>query len=387
MRILVLNPFELTAATTIRMEQLSKVIARKHEILFVSYGKVDGNSKQKRLKRAGIEYLIFAKRFPSPLFHFHQMYLRLLVCMREDYDFMYVSKPLPWALLPALAARAIREKRILLDWDEHEHAIISRISKNSLYLWIMGCIERYGVRKADGLVVVSPYLRKLALKWGYNNEKIALVQNGVDPKEFIIREDSHKLRRRFGISGKIVMFLGSLRPQFDIDLVLKAMALVKRGVSDAKLVIVGEGSEKKRLEELAMRLGIADVSFFIGQQPHELVPSLIGMADAVVAPNRRNEMNLSRSPVKIAEYMAIGTPIIANAVGLAEEMLQKGAGELVYLESPEEMAEKIVKILNNERLAKQLSKTAKERVVRLYTWNKLGGELGRFINSNFSNSN
>ncbi len=378
MRILVLNPFEITAATTIRMEYLSRVIANSHEVLFVSYG-----DREARFKKKGVECIIFRKRFPSPWFHFHQMWLKLLVCMKEDYDLLYVSKPLPWALLPALLARRIRKKKLLLDWDEHEHAIISRISKNRPYLWIMGSIERYGVRRSDGLVVVSPYLKRLALRWGYKKERIALVQNGVDPESFKPKADREKLRERFKLDGRIVMFLGSLRPQFDIDLVIKAMPLVKKKVTDAKLVIVGEGSEKGSLEMLAKRLGIRESTFFMGHQPYELIPSLIRMADVVVAPNRKNGMNLSRSPVKIAEYMAIGTPIVANAVGLAEDMLEKGAGELVYSESPDEMADKIVRVLRNKKLGKQLSKNARERVVKLYTWDRLGRELSRFIEGNF----
>jgi len=378
MKILVLNPFEMTAATTIRMEQLSRVIARRHKVVFVSYGE-----KEARFRRGGIEYILFRKRFASPFFHFHQMWLKFRACMREDYDLVYISKPLLWALLPAVLARMFRKKRFILDWDEHEYAIISRISKNPLYLWTIGVIERFGVKRADALIVVSPYLRQLALKWGYNMARIALVQNGVDPDNFKVIINQKEMRKKYGVEGRIAMFLGSLRPQFDIDLVIRAMPLVKKEVEDAKFVIVGGGSDKAYLEKLAKQMGLGSSVVFLGPQPYELVPSLIRMADVVVAPNRRNEMNLSRSPVKIAEYMAVGTPIVANAVGLAEDMLKDGAGELVYSEAPEEMAEKIVAVLKNKGLAERLAEKSRERVRRLYTWERLGAILERFIEDNF----
>jgi glycosyltransferase involved in cell wall biosynthesis len=378
MRILVLNPFELTAATTIRMEQLSRIIALEHRVLFVSYG-----DKAGRAEKENIEYIVFKKRFPSPFFHFHQMWLKLLVCLRERYDLIYVSKPLPWALLPALAAKLLRGKKLLLDWDEHELAIISRLSRNPLYLGIFGAIEKCGVKMADALVVVSPYLRKLALKWGYAKENIALVQNGVDPALFKVRLGPEALRKEYGLRGRIVMFLGSLRPQFDIDLVLRAMPLVIKEVREARLVIVGGGSERKNLERLADSLKISESVVFIGPQPHELVPSFVHAAEIVVAPNRNNNMNLSRSPVKIAEYMAIGTPVVANAVGLAADMLKGGAGELVYSESPAEMARKIVGLLKDRKRGERLASAARERAIRLYTWERLGAVLTGFIKKRF----
>jgi glycosyltransferase involved in cell wall biosynthesis len=103
----------------------------------------------------------------------------------------------------------------------------------------------------------------------------------------------------------------------------------------------------------------------------------------VVAPNRMNDMNLSRSPVKIAEYMAIGAPIVANAVGLAKDMLSGGAGELVLTESPEEMADKIIRVLTDKKESSRISANAAQKAKKYYTWERLAGMLNRFIDKNF----
>ncbi len=381
MRILVLNPFELSAATTIRMEQLSRVLAKRHEMLFVSY-----SGKAGRFRKEGIEYIISRKELPSPFFHFCQMWVKLVVCMREDYDAIYASKPLPWALFPAKVACALRKKKLILDWDEHEYAIVSRISRNRLYTGLIGLIEKQGVKSADMLVVVSPYLERLAIEWGCKKEHIIMVQNGVDPSEFRRSKTEKKdaLKKRFGIDkeDRIVMFVGSLRPQFDIDILIRAMAYVAKKVKGARLVIAGGGAEREKLEKLAESVGIKEKTLFLGPQPHESIPSLIKMAEVVVAPNRKNKMNLSRSPVKIAEYMMMGTPIVANAVGLAEDMLKDGAGELVYSENPDDMARGIVKLLSDKKRGENFAEKARERAEKSYSWELLGKKLERFVEKN-----
>jgi phosphatidylinositol alpha-1,6-mannosyltransferase len=189
-----------------------------------------------------------------------------------------------------------------------------------------------------------------------------------------------EIRRKYRLHGKVVMFVGALRKQFDFDLVFKAMPLVRKEVNNVNLVIVGSGVFEKDLKNLSKKLNIEEHTTFLGFQPYKLIPSIIRAADVLVAPNRDNPMNRSRSPVKIAEYMSTGVPIVASSVGLANEMLKNGSGALCDPESPEDMANKIIEVLKNKKKSKNLSKTAKQNVVKNYSWEKLGSELNKFIN-------
>ncbi len=369
MKILVLNAFGERAATTIRMKHLSKELSKHHKIVFVSYAE-----NPRKLHSRNFHHVVFKQFLPSPFYHFFQMFLKLFVCLFKKYDVIYVSKPLPWALFPALIAKAIRKKPIILDWDEHEYAIISRVTRFKLYLKLMGVIEKKGVMSADKLVVVSPYLKRLALRWGVSKKKIRVVQNGVNIKEFKPSSSKEEVRKKFGLGGKIVMFVGALRKQFDIDILFKSMPYIHEEVDNVMLVIVGRGEYEGELRMLANKLHIPVT--FLGYQPYKNVPSIMNAADVVVAPNRNNNMNKSRSPVKIAEYMAVGVPVVGNAVGLADEMLPKKSK--VLSDQPDEMAEKIINILSNRSLASELRSQNKLRVKK-YTWKALGQELNDFI--------
>lgn len=369
-----MNAFERKAATTIRMDALAAELAKKHSVLSISYSDKPGVRREGKLKLRD-----FKKSVPGPISHFHQMFLKTYVCFIEDYDVVIASKPLPWALFPGFMAKFFLDKKLLLDWDEHEHAIISRVTRFRPYLELMGAIEKHGVKKADGLIVVSPYLKDLAIKWGMKKHRITVVQNGVDLSKFKSTKKPAEIKKKFKLKGKIVLFVGSLRPQFDLDLVFRAMKHVKKEVKDAQLVIVGGGVHEEDFKKQAKKIGIGSYTHFLGFQDYSLIPSFIKMADVVVAPNRDNAMNRSRSPVKIAEYMALGTPIVANSVGLAESMLKDGAGELVYSNSPQETAKKIILLLKNKKLATRTSKKAQQRVKSYYTWKKLGSKLSKFL--------
>lgn len=371
MKILVLNAFGERAATTIRMKHLCRELSKQHKIIFVSYSK-----KPIKLHKKNFRHIVFKRFLPSPFYHFFQMFLKLLICMFKRYDVIYVSKPLPWALFPAKIARFFRKKPIILDWDEHEHAIISRVSKFRPYLRLMRAIENNGIKNAQKVVLVSPYLKKLALKLGVSKKNICVVQNGVSIDNFKAGISKNRIRKKFGMDGNIVMFVGSLRKQFDIDILLKAMPYVQDKVNNALLVIAGSGEYEEELKVLANKLQIPVK--FLGYQPYKTIPSIINAADVVVAPNRNNNMNKSRSPVKIAEYMAVGTPIVGNAVGLADDMLPKQSK--VYSDQPEDMAEKIIDILKSKSLANKLKKLNKNQV-KNYTWKKLGKKLNLFISS------
>ena len=142
---------------------------------------------------------------------------------------------------------------------------------------------------------------------------------------------------------------------------------------------MGSGQAEKKFKDLVKKLKIEESVFFIPHQPYELMPKFIKIADIVVAPNRDNNINRSRSSVKIAEYMAMSKPIVANSVGLVKEMLSGGAGELVKTENSEDFANSIYTLFKNKKLCAQIGKKAREKAVNYYSWVILGRRLRAFF--------
>jgi len=174
------------------------------------------------------------------------------------------------------------------------------------------------VGRAAHLVVPSDALRRMALGWGIPEERITLVPNPVSaPLELASRED---LREKHGLDGPTLIFAGRLAPQKAMDVALDALDR-SPGVT---LVIAGDGPEEAHLREHAARLGLGERARFLGAQPRSAVFELLRAADAALLTS-----NWENFPHMVVEALAVGTPVLATAVGGVSEIVRDGENGLL----------------------------------------------------------
>ena len=128
--------------------------------------------------------------------------------------------------------------------------------------------------------------------------------------------DREELRRRHGLDGPTLVFAGRLAPVKSLDTALEAL----RQVEGVSLVIAGDGPERAGLERLAEGLPVR----FLGPQPRETVLELFAAADAVLLPS-----SWENFPHAVVEGLAVGTPVIATAVGGVTEIVTDGVNGLL----------------------------------------------------------
>ena len=225
-KILMLMPFDMEAGTTIRAWYLAKELSKDHHITFRSYG-----PKRKSYREGNIKFSIAKKWLPNPLWHFAYMKQNFWYCLFHSYDVCYSFKPLPWSYLPAWIASRLKGKNLIIDWDEDESALMEQVHGKSLIVKILGRLEKFAVKHCDGIVVVSSYLLERAIN--LHEYTTVLIHNGVDEGRF------SQLVKPVELQKPSILFIGALRPQFDIDLILKAMPIVLKKVPNAKCYIVG----------------------------------------------------------------------------------------------------------------------------------------------------
>jgi glycosyltransferase involved in cell wall biosynthesis len=174
------------------------------------------------------------------------------------------------------------------------------------------------VGRAAHLVVPSDALRRLALGWGIPEERITLVPNPVSaPVELGPRDE---LRRRHGLHGPTLVFAGRLAPQKALDVALHALARAP----SVTLVIAGDGPEESRLREHAAKLGLDGRARFLGPQPRSVVFELLRAADAALLTS-----SWENFPHMVVEALAVGTPVLATAVGGVSEIVRDGENGLL----------------------------------------------------------
>lgn len=143
---------------------------------------------------------------------------------------------------------------------------------------------------------------------------VHVVPNGVDTRRF------SQVGIRPRPSTFTVGFVGTLKPWHGVADLVQAIALLRQLEPSYRLLVVGEGPERPRLEELTVRLGLTEAVELTGSAaPHE-VPTHLARMDVAVAPYPSTR-DFYFSPLKIYEYLAAGLPVVASDVGTVPDLL------------------------------------------------------------------
>jgi len=196
-------------------------------------------------------------------------------------------------------------------------------------------------------------------------DQIIIIPNGVDKTTFSsynIREDAVLPDAIESLKGKkVIGIIRGLIKRHGIDhFILMAKKLEHR--NDLKFVIIGEGEEYRRLKDSVDRLGLKNSVCFTGLLEDPLIPKMLSMLKAAIIPSEYEGFGISA-----IEAMAMEIPVIAYASGGICEVIDDGVtGILVYDRKPENLAQKVVELLDNEALAKEMGKRARRRVEASY---------------------
>jgi len=195
-------------------------------------------------------------------------------------------------------------------------------------------------------------MREAMRRLGATPKKISIVHFGVDTRKFSPKRRSEKLRKKLGISDSpTVISLRNLDPLYDVESLINSVPLVLKGVSEAKFVIAGKGSEEKRLRELAASLGVSDSVKFVGFILNDELPEYLNAVDVSTA---LSDAGIAAST---AEAMACGLPIIITDVAENRKWVEDGVnGFVIPVKDLKPLAEKIIYLLKNENIRKKFGK-------------------------------
>lgn len=158
-------------------------------------------------------------------------------------------------------------------------------------------------------------------------------------------------------SSPTVVFAGRLVPEKGVDILLQAFSQVVRQVPSARLLVAGEGPEKDRLRQRVRELGIAENVSIPGHIPHEKMERRFASAWVQVVPSVWEEP----FGLVAAEALMRGTAVVASRAGGLENIVRDGeTGLLVPPGDPEALASSLVRLLQNQTLAKRLGENGRE---------------------------
>ena len=225
--------------------------------------------------------------------------------------------------------------------------------------------------KADYIQAISNYLADWAGKMGAR-APIEVVPNGVDTEKLKIKNEKLKT------DEKIIISTSRLVNKNGIDVLIGAVAELKKIISkiNFKVKILGAGPEEKKLKKLAKELKVDDIVQFLGHIEPKEVYEYLAEANIFVRPSRTEGLGSS-----FLEAMGAGLPVIGAPVGGIPDFLKDGeTGLFCRVDDPQDLAEKIKLLTENDDLAKKLAQNGQELVLKNYLWDKVAFRMKIILN-------
>ncbi|MHC4660373.1 MAG: glycosyltransferase [Planctomycetota bacterium] len=232
-------------------------------------------------------------------------------------------------------------------------------------------------RLVDSITVFSNNARReLILDYRVPPEKVHRVAHGnfVSLHEDAPKKAEARMNLDLAEDRPVLLFFGTIKKAKGLDVLLDAMARVRENRPDVLLVIAGKMWRHgfSDYENKIADLGLKDnVRAELGFVPYDRTNAFYSAADIIVLPY----LNVYFSAV-VMEAMSSGRPVVASAVGVIPELVKNGGtGLLAKPGDAKELAELIIKLLNDEQLRENMGKKAKIAVIEKYGWGRTAGEL------------
>lgn len=296
-----------------------------------------------------------------PLFE-HQPYTLALatkmamVAETENLDLLHVHYAIPHSISGILARESLKPKRRLPVITTLHGTDITLVGADRSYL----PITRYGIVQSDGVTAISQYLKD-ATKEIFQFDDIKVIPNFVCETDYQ-RHPVEELRRDLAPHGELLLVhVSNFRPvKRPVDCVEIFARVLKQKIR-ARLVMVGDGSERPNAEHRARCLGVYDKCSFVGKQPK--IVDYLSATDILLLPSEQESFGLAA-----LEAMACEVPVVASRVGGIPEVVTDGeTGFLSEVGDVEKMADDAARLLTDEKLRNEMGRRARQSALSRYS--------------------
>lgn len=295
------------------------------------------------------------------------MFSSMIASLRvKDVDLVMGTTPPIFQAASIWLISFLRRKPFLLEvrdlWPEF--GISMGVLKNPIVIWLARWLEMFLYGQADRILVNSPaYVDYLVCK-GVKPEKISFIPYGTDVEMFNPDVSGTAFRKRFGLEDHfIALYAGALGQANDIFTLLRAAERLKTRTK-IRILLLGDGKERKHLETEAARLGLDNV-IFAGVVPKKEMPEAVSGADVCLAILQDIPVFRTTYPNKVFDYMAAGKATILVIDGVIRDLVEKSGGG-IYVPPGDDtrLAETILELYQNPTLLTQMGKAAREYMLK-----------------------
>ncbi|MAG91760.1 glycosyl transferase family 1 [Candidatus Woesearchaeota archaeon] len=308
----------------------------------------------------------FLAKLQIPFFLMSEFLAAGNLIRRHDPDIIHAHWIVPQGLL-ASTLKSIYKKPLIVTIHGSDLFPL----KNSLFRYIQkSVLNACDVCTVNSIATKNEVIRRFP----EFSHKIKVIPMGVDTKFFVPKNVKFKYKQYS--NKKIALFVGRLNEQKGIEYLIKSLKNVKQKFPNTLLLIIGEGRYREKLEELVDSLELSDFVEFLGAVPHSKIIDYYNLADVFVMPSITSKIGTEGQGLVLLEAMACGTCVIGtNTGGIPFIIKNNQSGLLVKEKSQSDLANKIIKIIGDNKLRNNFSKNASKFVKSNYSWQKIVKEF------------
>ncbi len=250
-------------------------------------------------------------------------------------------------------------------------------------VWPFSLILRAIAKQMDGIGYLGEFTHKAMRRAVGNSVDMQRIAPGISIDHFVPGKKNADLLNKYNLTNKLVIVcVARLVHRKGQDRLIQAMPQILRQVSNAHLVIVGEGPRRVHLDKLVAANQIENAVTFVGRVSYDQLPLYLQLGDIFAMPSRSRFFGLEVEGLGIVylEASASGLPVIAGASGGAPDaVLQGETGLVVDGNDPSAIAECVITLLQNADLREAMSKRGREWAESEWSWKIWGKRFNRLL--------
>jgi glycosyltransferase involved in cell wall biosynthesis len=313
-----------------------------------------------------------------PKLYFNHTAIRQVESLASRRRFSFVYHRYTAHSFAAVEVAARLKLPLVLEYNGSEVWVSRNWGKPLAYEGLALRIEDLMIHSADVIVVVSQPLRDELVGRGVEPRRVVVNPNGVDPKRYSPTVNGTVVRTRLGLGNRrVIGFVGSFGKWHGAEKLIEAFAeLVRRRPrwrDSTALLLVGNGVMVRDVRRIIERERLEDTCAVVGTVPQDEGASYMAACDILTSPQVPNPDGSAffGSPTKLFEYMAMGKPIVASALGqIADTLQHEQTALLVRPGDPHDLAYSLERLLDDAQLRLRLGREARCEAVSRHTWER-----------------
>ncbi len=347
----------------------NELVQRRFEVSVITFSdnRIEG--------KHNFPVISISRKYPKVIRHL--IYFLKLLNLAKNKDVIY-SQNQTSAGFPSVLVSKILKKRLILKvvgdaaWESYANRVgefdnteTFQTKKYDFFTELIRGIRNFVVKNTDKIITPSHYLKGIVSGWGVSKEKIEVIYNALG-SSVDLDVSKEQAQNRIEIKGNIILSIGRLCFRKGFETLIDIIPDLLKENPNFKLIIVGEGEERKSLEEKIERLGLENSVKLTGRVLHKNIPLYFKSSEIFIL-----NSGIEGLPHVVLEAMQAGVPIVVSNRGGNPEVVENNFnGFLVEYNNKEQIRKAIMNLYNDKELQKTFIRNSKEKLKK-FSWENL----------------